>query len=121
MDLLIALAFGATFVLIGRWLYRHPKKLVPGWGFLYPENSRVQRVARAYAMFFIFFGMLACSAIIVGRLLPGSFVVILALALAILGTWLLRPRTPQPTSQPSDPAVAGRSEIAEKQPLLNAR
>jgi hypothetical protein len=117
--LFIVLAFGALFVLLGRWLYRHPNRLYPGWGILNPENPGVKKVARAYATFFIFFGMLACSATIASRLLPGPFVVILGLAVAVSGTWLLRPRLPQPDLGVTGPVVAGPAAAAEKQPLLN--
>src|ERR1700690_2764005 len=92
---LIIVFVGVAFVLLGRWLYRSPTKLVPSWGFFNPENPSVQKVVRASAVFLIFVAMFAVSSVILVRLLPWA-AVILDLPIAILGAWLLRPRIDPP-------------------------
>lgn len=68
---IFTIAFGTGFVLLGRWLYRNPYRVFPRWGLLNPKNPKVQRVARLYATFFIFMGVLASGAVISFRFLPG--------------------------------------------------
>jgi hypothetical protein len=118
-SLFIAIIFCAIFVWLGRWLYRHPNKLVPAWGFFNPKHASVQKIARVYATFFIFVGTLGCLEIIAGQLVPSSFAVILGLVLAVASTWLLRPRVVQLASGAIDPGVVDPASITEKQPLLN--
>lgn len=110
-------ALGATFILLGRWLYRNPTRLYPGWEILNPENPGVKKVARAYGTFVIFFGTLMISAV----LLQGPFVVVLALPIAIAGAWFLRPRLPQTAPEVVGPVGDSRGGGERKRGLLNAR
>ncbi len=93
---ILIIAAGAALVVVGGWLYRNPKKLVPGWGLLNPENPGVQRLARFYATFFMFAGLMTCGALTVQLLFP-PLTVVLGLAFAVAGTWFLRRRM-RPTS-----------------------
>jgi len=112
--------FGAGFVLLGRWLYRNPRKLVPAWGILNGEHSGVQKLARAYATFFIFFGLLASLGVLVALLLPSTpGTPILAFMAAAAGTWFLRPRSPQRAPLPMEASVGTLTEKAEKPGLLS--
>jgi hypothetical protein len=114
---LVIVAVGVAFVLLGRWLYRNPTKLMPSWGFFNPENPSVQKVAQAYSVFLIFFGTLALSSVIIARLLPWA-TVILGLPIAILAAWFLRPRLDPPALDGARPVVADPVQTLEKQPLL---
>jgi hypothetical protein len=100
---------GVAFVLLGRWLYLHPNRLVPSWGFFNNEHPQVKRLARVYATFFIFFGAFAFAAAVLARL---RLAPILALAIGVIGAWLLRPRLPKLASGAID------SVVTEKQKLL---
>ena len=105
---------GVCFVLLGRWLYKNPSKLFR-WGFLNPEHPGVQKLARVYATFFIFFGMFASAGLVLALLLrrvPGM--PLLAFAVAIGGAWLLRPKIP-----PSEPPADAPSDNAAKPRLLS--
>jgi hypothetical protein len=51
---LMIVAVGPGLLALGMWLYRNPTKLLAGWGILNPRNRNVQKLARAYAIFFIF-------------------------------------------------------------------
>jgi len=107
-------AVGVCFVLLGRWLYKNPSKLFR-WGLLNPEHPGVQKLARVYATFFIFFGMLASAGLVLALLLrrvPGM--PLLAFAVAVAGAWLLRPKMPQ-----SEPPVVAESQQPRKQALLS--
>jgi len=114
-SVILTSVLGVTFVLLGRWLYRNPNRLVPSWGIFNRENPGVKKVARAYATFFIFFGTLAVS---VG-LLRGPFAVVLGIPIAVAGVWFLRPRLPQPAPGVIGPVIDGPGEAAKKQSLLN--
>lgn len=116
-SIMLVLALGTVFILLGRWLYRNPTRLYPGWGILNPEDPRVKKVARAYGTFVIFFGTLAISAV----LLRGPYVVLLAIPIAIAGAWFLRPRLPETTSEVVGPIVDAPCEGGRKQSLLNVR
>jgi hypothetical protein len=115
LSILLPILFGVGFVLLGRWLYRNPRKLFPSWGFLNPEHPGVQKIARGYATFFIFFGLLAAIAVAFSflfRHIPGmSF---LAFPIAVAGAWLLRPKVPQ-----SEPSVTAPIEQPDKPRLLS--
>lgn len=105
--------FGVGFILLGRWLYRNPRKLFR-FGFLNPEHPGVQKLARLYATFFIFFGMFASAGVISAFLLhsvPG--LPLIAVVVSIAGALLLRPKIPQPETP-----VATAIENAQKPTLL---
>jgi hypothetical protein len=114
----LTVALGAIFIVLGRWLYRNPTKIGPKWGILNREHPGVQRVARAYATFFIFFGMFAAAIGIISRLLPGWPEAFLGLVVAVTGAWLLRPRLDQPPS-PTIESGLRQGQVAEKPSLLN--
>ncbi|MGD0600937.1 MAG: cytochrome c oxidase assembly factor Coa1 family protein [Terriglobales bacterium] len=115
-SIMLVLVLGTVFILLGRWLYRNPTRLYPGWGIFNPENPGVKKVARAYGTFVIFFGTLAISAV----LLRGPYVVLLAIPIAIAGAWFLRPRLPETTSEVVGPFADSPGEGERKQRLLNA-
>ena len=113
-------AVGAVFVLLGRWMYRNPSRLMPSWGILNREHPGVQKVARGYATFFIFFGMFASSAVVLGFLLPGiPGMPVLGLMVAAVGTWLLRPRLAPPAADMIEPTIRGPIDSTAKQSLLS--
>jgi Cytochrome oxidase complex assembly protein 1 len=106
---------GVCFVLLGRWLYRNPRKLFLGWSFLNPEHPDVQKLARAYATFVIFFGLFTSAAVVLAfmlRRVPGMPLLILAVSVA--GAWLLRPKVP-----PSEAPVVAAIEHPDKPRLLS--
>lgn len=112
---ILVVASGAVLVLLGRWLYQNPTRLFPGWGLLNPESPHVKRLARAYATFVIFFGMLMVTAI----LLRGPFVILLSLPLAVVATWFLRPKLQQLTPEAPAPVLSGLGEPPKKQGLFS--
>ncbi len=114
---LIIAVVGVAFVLLGRWLYRNPTRLIPSWGFFNPENPSVKKVAQTYSVFLIFFGTFALTGVIIVRLLPWA-VVILGLPIAILGAWLLRPRLDPAVIEVTRPLAGVPVQAPEKQPLL---
>lgn len=114
----LTVALGAMFIWLGRWLYRNPTRFAPKWGILNREHPGVKGLSRAYAIFLIFFGMLAATAAIISRLLPGSPEALLALVVAAFGAWLLRPRLEQPASVSNESGIVP-AQVPEKQPLLN--
>jgi hypothetical protein len=122
---LLSAAIGAVFILIGAWLYSNPRRLIFGFGMLNRDPPGVQRVARAYATFFIFFGAFALSAIATVRLLPGvPGTPILGLAAAIALTWFLRSRLKRRLAVTTSPAIVSEGQVAAegqfaRQPLLN--
>jgi hypothetical protein len=113
---LVFVVVGLAFVLLGRWLYRNPTKLMPSWGFFNPENPSVKKIARAYSVFLIFFGAFALTGIVIVRLLPWAL--ILTLPIAAVGAWFLRPRPDEPALDALQP-ISSPAEIPEKQPLLS--
>lgn len=120
MELLFIVALGAVFIVLGRWLYRNPRRLVPVWGIFNREHPGVQRVARIYATFFIFSGAFAVTGVIVVRLLPGvPGTSILGLFLAVALTWLLRRGLTLPVANPSGPTVGPPTAGVPKRSLLS--
>jgi len=116
---LLTAAFGAVFALVGRWLYKNPKRFFPGWGLLNPDNPKVQNLARLYATFFIFVGSLAfCVGITL--LLSREFGVVLALILAFPVTWLLRPRKKEERTTSGAPVNGATSGDSQSQGFLTA-
>lgn len=113
---IFTIAFGAGFVLLGRWLYRNPYRVFPGWGLLNPRNPKVQHIARAYAVLFIFIGVLASGAVISFRFLPGWVAVIISLVIAIVGAFLLRPALPEPV--PGAASCAAPDAVTPTQPFF---
>jgi len=89
----LAIIIGGSLVLLGRWVYVDPRRPLPRWGLLNREHPAVQKVARVYATFLIFFGLFAATGVSFGLLfrnVPGMPVLVLAFAAG--GTWLLRPK-----------------------------
>ena len=87
----LAILIGGSLVLLGRWAYVNPRRLLPRWGLL--NRDTAEKVAKLYATFLIFFGLLAATGVSFGFLLrnvPGM--PLLVLALAVGGAWLLRPK-----------------------------
>lgn len=113
LAILLPMILGLSFVLLGRWLYKNPSKLFPGWGLLNPEHPGVKKISRVYATLLIFVGTFAsvAAALVLARSAPGMS--LLALPAAIVAAWLLRPKVPQ-----SELPVAGPGVKAESQPLL---
>jgi hypothetical protein len=113
--------FGAGFVFLGRWLYLHPRKLIPAWGILNREHAGVQKLARAYATFFIFFGIFASVGVLIVTFLPAvPGTSILALGVAAAGTWLPRPRSYQIAAPLAEPAPVVSNEVPKKQSVLSS-
>jgi hypothetical protein len=110
---LLPMVFGVCFVLLGRWLYKNPSKLFPGWGLLNPEHPGVKKLSRAYATFLIFFGALAsvAAAFVLIRSAPGMS--LLAFPAAVVAAWLLRPKVPQREFS------VGGDQPFKNQPLLS--
>jgi hypothetical protein len=110
----LTMVAGVCFIWLGRWLYRNPRKLLPGWGFLNPEHPGVQKLAKAYATFSIFFGLFASAGVALAFLLrrvPGM--PLLVFAAAVVGAWFLRPKVPQ-----SEAPVVASIEHPDKPRLL---
>jgi len=121
MEYLFIVVLGAAFILLGRWLYRNPRRLVPVWGIFNREHPGVQKVARAYAAFFIFFGVFAIAGVLVVRLLPGvPGTPILGLLLAVAFTWLLRRGLTQPVADSVGPTIGPPAAVVSKQSLLSS-
>ncbi len=116
--ILLIVGVGLAFVAVGVWLYRNPTKLTPSWGLLNPENPKVQELARFYAIFFMFAGLMACSSIIVQRTIP-SLTVILSFAIAAGGTWLIRRRLRDQLAEPAGASDPGAAPVAGSERLFN--
>lgn len=95
LTILLPIIFGVCFVLLGRWLYKNPSKLFPGWGLLNPDHPGVKKLSRVYATLLIFVGTFAsvAAAFVLIRSAPGMS--LLAFPAAIVAAWLLRPKVPQ--------------------------
>jgi hypothetical protein len=113
--ILLPIIFGLCFVLLGRWLYKNPGKLFPGWGLLNPEHPQVQKLSRVYATFLIFVGAFASvvGAFVLTRSAP--WVSFLAFPVAVIAAWLLRPRVPQ---QAEFSVATTKDDQLKNQPLL---
>jgi cytochrome oxidase complex assembly protein 1 len=113
-------AVGVVFIFLGRWLYLNPRRLVPVWGIFNREHPGVQKVARAYATFLIFFGAIAVAGPIVVWLLPGvPGTPILGLVLAVVLAWLLRRGLSSPAIDSIGSPVGNPAVIVAKQNLLS--
>lgn len=115
LTVLLTISVGVLFLLLGRWLYRSPRRMLPTWGLLNPEHPGVQKLGRVYGVFFIFFGIFASAAVSFSFLLrsvPG--LALFAIPIAIVGAWLLRPKIPQ-----SESPLDATSQQPGKQPLLS--
>lgn len=112
LTILLPIVIGVCFVLLGRWLYKNPSKLFPGWGLLNPEHPTVKKLSRVYATLLIFVGTFAsvAAAFVLIRA-PGMS--LLAFPAAVVAAWLLRPRVPQRES-----SVATAGDQPKNQPLL---
>ena len=114
LTVLLTTLIGVCFLLLGRWLYLNPRKMFPAWGLLNREHPGVQKIARVYGVFFIFFGIFASVAVGLSFLLrsvPG--LPVLAFPIAVAGAWFLRPKL----LQSGDPLDAASQQL-QKQPLL---
>ena len=115
LTVLLTVLVGVLLLLLGRWLYRNPRKMFPTWGLLNPEHPIVQKLGRVYEVFFIFSGIFASVAVSFSFLLrsaPG--LAVLAFPIGIAGAWFLRPKTPQ-----SELPVDVAKEQPRKQPPLS--
>ncbi|MGC2247969.1 MAG: cytochrome c oxidase assembly factor Coa1 family protein [Terriglobales bacterium] len=112
---LLPIIFGICFVLLGRWLYKNPGKLFPGWGLLNPENPRVQKLSRIYATFLIFVGAFASLAVALGLIRSAPGMSLLAFPAAAVAAWFLRPKVPQ---NGEFPVAATKDDQPKNQPLL---
>jgi Cytochrome oxidase complex assembly protein 1 len=112
--ILLPIILGLCFVLLGRWLYKNPGKLFPGWGLLNPEHPRVQKLSRVYATLLIFVGTFAsvAAAFVLIRSAPGMS--LLAFPAAVVVAWFLRPKVPQGEF----PVVTTKDDQPRNQPLL---
>jgi len=113
LTVLLTVLFGILFLLLGRWLYRNPRRMFPAWGLFNPEHPGVQKLGRVYGVFFIFFGIFASVAVSFSfflRSVPG--LALLAFPIAIVGAWFLRPKIPQ-----SEPIINEANQQQRKQLL----
>ena len=113
LAILLPMIFGVSFVLLGRWLYKNPNKLLPGWGLLNPEHPGVKKISRVYATLLIFVGTFASVAAALILIRSARGMSLLALPAAILAAWLLRPKVPQ-----GELPVAAAGVQPAGQPLL---
>jgi hypothetical protein len=116
---ILVILFGSGSVLLGRWLYRQPNKLVPGWGVLNPENPGVKKLARGYATFMIFFGTIACAGSILVLVGLKAFAPLASLAAGVAGAWFFRPQLQQVGPTSSQPAALKEGETGREEPLLS--
>ena len=90
-----ALILGTGTVLLGRWMYKNPKRTYPNWLYSNPDHPALIGRARAIATFFIFAGLWIALAGVGSRLLPNSWVPVLLILGGIVGAWYLRPKVPE--------------------------
>jgi hypothetical protein len=96
---------GCTFILLGRWTYRNPKRLYPNALYSDPDNPVLKNWVKVFAMLLIFVGSYAGLAAVSGLFLRGVIVISVTLPVAIVATWLLRPQlveTPRSVVAPAD-------------------
>jgi hypothetical protein len=113
--ILLPIIFGICFVLLGRWLYKNPGKLFPGWGLLNPENPRVQKLSKVYATFLIFVGAFASVAAAFALIRSAPGMSLLALPTAVVAAWFLRPKVQKGEFS----VVTTKDDQPKNQPLLS--
>lgn len=110
LTVLLIVLFGVLCLLLGRWLYWNPRRMFPACGLFNPEHPGIQKLGRAYGVFFIFFGIFASVAVSFSfflRSVPG--LALLAFPIAIVGAWFLRPKISQ-----TEPTVNEASQQLQK-------
>lgn len=116
LTVFFTILIGICFLLLGRWFYRNPCRVLPAWGLFNREHPGIQKLVRVYGAFFIFFGLftsLAVSFSFFLKSVPG--LAFIALPIAVAGTWFLRPKM----SPSVPPIIDGSSQQRQKQPLLS--
>jgi hypothetical protein len=113
---LVIVVVGVAFVLLGRWLYKNPTRLMPSWGFFNSDNPGVKKVARAYAVFLIFVAMVGLTSAIIVRLLPWAL--IFSFPIALVATWFLRPHLDPTALNGLQQIVGVHAQTPERRPLL---
>jgi hypothetical protein len=93
--LLFGLIGGSVFVLLGRWMYRNPKKVHPNWMYSNPDHPLLIGSARVFATMAMFFGSFVCILALLTCMAPGALTVIVAMVGAIVASWFLRPQVPE--------------------------
>jgi hypothetical protein len=119
LAVLFQLLAGSAFVLLGRWIYKNPKKVYPNWLYSNPDSLFLTGFARVFATMVIFVGSCAVIIALVSHLLPGYMLVIVALAGAIASAWLLRP----PVQAAEAPTVggSGTTQVPTRQGFLSKK
>lgn len=117
-ELLFPLIAGTVFVLLGRWMYKNPKRVYPNWLYSNPDHPYLIGGVRVFATMAMFVGSFALISTVVSHLLPESLIVIVALAGAILSAWFLRPDMPQPEAAEG---MTSDSSIPKKRGFLSRK
>jgi hypothetical protein len=83
---------GSALILLGRWMYKNPRKFHANSLYTNPRHPFLLAYGRFFASFIIFAGSLAIIAALVSQRLPGSLAFFASLAGGIAGALFLRPR-----------------------------
>jgi len=91
-SLLTVVAVGISFIFLGRWIYRDPKKLYPAWLYSNPDHYLLLGFARAFATLAIFVGSSAAIGTVVSQISPGIAATLLMLVGGVSSAYFLRPK-----------------------------
>jgi hypothetical protein len=89
----IALIEGTVLVLLGRWVYRNPRKVYPSSMYRNPDSPIAQIPIKTFGVMAIFVGS-AVALLAIGQTVLGPDKnLVFAMIGSAAATWLLRPRT----------------------------
>ena len=83
---------GSLFVLLGRWMYRHPTKVYPHWVGSAAKGQFFRKFFRGFGLVIIFAGSYSAIVAVASIALSPILAVALAVIAGLLAAYLLRPR-----------------------------
>ncbi len=86
---------GGAFVLLGRWTYRHPKRVFPQWVFSKPDTPTLMQFVRGWSILVIFLGWTSILAAVLGFVVPAGVAFFAALVAAGFGVLYRRISVPR--------------------------
>lgn len=117
---ILGLVAGAAFILLGRWIYASPYRVLYIRSlFVDPDSSFLRTGAKTIGTFFIVAG--SCAAVVApaSRAIPNSAAwLIVPLGAAVLGAWFLRPRVVEAPRAATEPPVAGHGRVLTRKGKL---
>lgn len=113
LDIIVPLIAGCAFILLGRWIYRNPKKLYPNWLYNNPDHPFHVGFARVFAIMAMVLGSFAVLGSINSLLaffLPQPLPFLLTVGGVIVAALFLGKRRRQDVQLVAIPPMATASE-----------